>query len=78
MKFAESVPVTPAPVILVNPFITSQERYGNDIGDIGGHQMPLGIFSLAAYLRVPLTLLRRGAQQPGQRLRHARAARGIG
>jgi anaerobic magnesium-protoporphyrin IX monomethyl ester cyclase len=40
-----------APVVLVNPFITSRERYGKDIGDIGGHQMPLGIFSLAAYLR---------------------------
>jgi radical SAM superfamily enzyme YgiQ (UPF0313 family) len=40
-----------APIVLVNPFITSRERYGKDIGDIGGHQMPLGIFSLAAFLR---------------------------
>ena len=38
-------------VVLVNPFITILERYGKDVGDIGGHQMPLGIFCLAAYLR---------------------------
>lgn len=38
-------------IVLVNPFITSQERYGRDVGDIGGHQMPLGIFSLAGFLR---------------------------
>ena len=37
-------------VYLINPFITSAERYGRDIGDIGGHQMPLGIYYLAAYL----------------------------
>lgn len=37
-------------IILINPFITSVERYGKDIGDIGGHQMPLGIYYLAAYL----------------------------
>lgn len=42
---------TSAPIVLINPFITSRERYGKDIGDIGGHQMPLGIFSLAGYLR---------------------------
>jgi len=37
-------------IVLVNPHITSRERYGKDVGDIGGHQMPLGIFYLAAYL----------------------------
>lgn len=37
-------------VVLINPYITSAERYGRDIGDIGGHQMPLGIYYLAAYL----------------------------
>jgi radical SAM superfamily enzyme YgiQ (UPF0313 family) len=45
------VPAARGAIVLVNPFITSRERYGKDIGDIGGHQMPLGIFSLAAYLR---------------------------
>jgi radical SAM superfamily enzyme YgiQ (UPF0313 family) len=37
-------------VFLINSYITSRERYGKDIGDIGGHQMPLGIYYLAAYL----------------------------
>lgn len=37
-------------ICLINPFITSTERYGKEIGDIGGHQMPLGIYYLAAYL----------------------------
>jgi len=37
-------------IFLINPFITSEERYGKDIGDIGGHQMPLGIYYLAASL----------------------------
>lgn len=37
-------------IFLVNPYITSAERYGREIGDIGGHQMPLGIFYLAAIL----------------------------
>jgi len=37
-------------IYLINPFITSRERYGKNIGDIGGHQMPLGIYYLAAYL----------------------------
>ncbi|MHB9023848.1 MAG: B12-binding domain-containing radical SAM protein [Armatimonadota bacterium] len=37
-------------IYLINPYITSAERYGKDIGDIGGHQLPLGIFSLAACL----------------------------
>ncbi len=37
-------------IVLVNPYISSRERYGKDVGAIGGHQMPLGIFYLAAYL----------------------------
>lgn len=37
-------------IALINPFITSVERYGKEIGDIGGHQMPLGIYYLAAVL----------------------------
>lgn len=37
-------------VYLINPFISSSERYGKNIGDIGGHQMPLGIYYLAAQL----------------------------
>jgi len=37
-------------VYLINPYISSAERYGKEIGDIGGHQMPLGIYYLAAYL----------------------------
>lgn len=37
-------------IYLVNPYITSSERYGREIGDIGGHQMPLGIYYLAGYL----------------------------
>ncbi len=37
-------------IYLINPYITSEERYGREIGDIGGHQMPLGIFYLAAAL----------------------------
>lgn len=37
-------------ICLINPFITSVERYGKEIGDIGGHQMPLGIYYLAAAL----------------------------
>lgn len=39
-----------AEIFLINPFITSAERYGREIGDIGGHQMPLGIYYLASYL----------------------------
>jgi len=37
-------------IFLINPYISSIERYGKDVGDIGGHQMPLGIYYLAAYL----------------------------
>lgn len=38
-------------ILLINPPISSQERYGRDIGDIGGHQAPLGLCSLAASMR---------------------------
>ncbi|MBM4043902.1 MAG: radical SAM protein [Planctomycetes bacterium] len=47
-------------VVLVNPPITSAERYGRDIGDIGGHQAPVGLCSLAAVLEqegVDVTIL---------------------
>jgi len=37
-------------ILLINPYITSTERYGKNIGDIGGHQMPLGIYYLASTL----------------------------
>jgi radical SAM superfamily enzyme YgiQ (UPF0313 family) len=37
-------------VALINPPITIKERYGTDIGDIGGHQAPLGILCLASSL----------------------------
>jgi anaerobic magnesium-protoporphyrin IX monomethyl ester cyclase len=37
-------------IVLINPAITSAERYGEDIGAIGGHQAPLGICYLAAFL----------------------------
>lgn len=37
-------------ITLINPPITSAERYGRDIGDIGGHQAPLGLCYLAAFL----------------------------
>ena len=38
-------------ILIVNPGISAQERYGVDIGEIGGHQMPLGIFYLSSYLK---------------------------
>jgi len=38
-------------VSLINPLITSAERYGFDIGAIGGHQAPLGLCYLAAFLQ---------------------------
>ena len=38
-------------ILLINPPITSEERYGRDIGDIGGHQAPLGLCSLAAVVQ---------------------------
>lgn len=37
-------------IILIKPFITSKERYGTNIGGIGGHQAPLGLCYLASYL----------------------------
>lgn len=37
-------------IVLINPAVTSAERYGKDIGAIGGHQVPLGICYLAAFL----------------------------
>ena len=37
-------------ITLINPFITSVERYGKDIGHIGGHQAPLGLCYLASFL----------------------------
>jgi len=38
-------------VSLIYPGISVAERYGVDIGDIGGRQAPLGLLGLAAYLR---------------------------
>ena len=38
-------------ILLVYPNISSRERYNKDIDAIGGHQLPLGVYCLAAYLR---------------------------
>jgi radical SAM superfamily enzyme YgiQ (UPF0313 family) len=38
-------------VLLVYPPISKMERYGSELGVFGGKQIPLGLFSLAAYLR---------------------------
>lgn len=38
-------------ILLIYPNITSKERYNKNIDAIGGHQLPLGIYYLAAYLR---------------------------
>ena len=39
-------------VMLIHPPTSVAERYGReDMGDVGGNQIPLGIASLAAYLR---------------------------
>ncbi len=38
-------------ITLINPPITPEERYGSKIGVAGGHQLPLGICYIAAYLR---------------------------
>ncbi len=35
-------------VVLINPPITSRERYGRDMRDIGAQEMPMGLCSLAA------------------------------
>ncbi|MDD5449441.1 MAG: radical SAM protein [Candidatus Omnitrophica bacterium] len=37
-------------IILINPPISTVERYGRDIGDIAGHQAPLGLCYLAGFL----------------------------
>jgi len=38
-------------ITLINPFITSSQRYGRNISVIGGHQAPLGLCYLAAFLK---------------------------
>jgi anaerobic magnesium-protoporphyrin IX monomethyl ester cyclase len=38
-------------VYLLYPPISKMERYSSDVGSVGGEQIPLGIFSLASYLR---------------------------
>ncbi len=37
--------------MLINPPITLRERYGINIGGIAGHQMPLGLYYLSAFLK---------------------------
>ncbi|MFH2000248.1 MAG: radical SAM protein [Planctomycetota bacterium] len=38
-------------IYLLYPPISKQERYSSDVGSVGGEQLPLGIYYLAAYLR---------------------------
>lgn len=38
-------------VILIYPPISVNERYARNVGNVGGHQPPLGIASLASYIR---------------------------
>ena len=38
-------------VLLIYPPITRWERYSSDMGNAGGRQIPLGIFSIASYVR---------------------------
>jgi anaerobic magnesium-protoporphyrin IX monomethyl ester cyclase len=38
-------------IYLVYPPISKEERYSSELGNSGGHQIPLGVFYLAAYLR---------------------------
>lgn len=38
-------------VYLLYPPISKMERYSSHVGSVGGEQIPLGIFSIAAYLR---------------------------
>ncbi|MFA6568982.1 MAG: radical SAM protein [Victivallales bacterium] len=38
-------------VSLIYPYISVAERYGTDIGDIGGRQAPLGILYLSSFLK---------------------------
>lgn len=37
-------------VLLIYPNLSTLERYSSDIGNAGGHQIPLGVFYLASYL----------------------------
>lgn len=38
-------------ILLVYPNVSSEDRYNKKIDAIGGHQLPLGIYYLASYLR---------------------------
>ena len=38
-------------ISLIYPGISVEERYGRDIGDIGGKQAPLGLLYLSSYLK---------------------------
>jgi hypothetical protein len=38
-------------ISLIYPYVSVAERYGADIGDIGGRQAPLGILSLSSWLK---------------------------
>ena len=38
-------------ISLIYPYVSLNERYGADIGDIGGRQAPLGILYLSSYLK---------------------------
>jgi len=38
-------------ISLIYPYISVTERYGADIGDIGGRQAPLGILYLSSFLK---------------------------
>jgi radical SAM superfamily enzyme YgiQ (UPF0313 family) len=38
-------------ISLIYPYISVTERYGADIGDIGGRQVPLGILYLSSFLK---------------------------
>lgn len=41
----------PKKVYLLYPPITKKERYSSSVGSVGGEQIPLGIYYIAAYLR---------------------------
>ena len=38
-------------ISLIYPYVSVTERYGADIGDIGGRQAPLGILCLSSFLK---------------------------
>lgn len=38
-------------VLLIYPPISKYERYSSDIGEVGGEQIPLGIYYIASYVR---------------------------